>query len=660
MYISNCESPTARVHAQVIRQNCFHRRINFGRCKTPAAFAKLSLRVRQTLLPSPRARIRMMMDTSADEQLAQTTPPRGNVRQQTPQHQIRPEEAASQLDEMVMIAEHSVDSVMERDVKGEAACAEADRPEVPEPPPITSPERAVRQALEDVLLFPKPEDQPPPPSPPSPRCVAARERPQESGDSADEEINQQAAEAASPLTRRVRTGLREMHDFAFDAFTQEPPRMRPLVNKPQQDPQRYAWNCDHLEWSNDNTIPDVFAMVEDCNMDGVIWIPIFTGSHFRDFILKFEDLREVLGWDEFTSRAYLLRSIRIRPLRDHLRHWRYEAMVIYLKETYTSQKNRMATIDAVMNIQRNPNETIRALGLRVSLMTAKAKIDTNQRNKLAGAAFRHALRMDPRLVEHLEKSMYKAATFARQIDLAHEYEYHNGTATSAVITDGSNDIAVMEVRRHPPALTTRSPPSNSTESPHTVRVAPILPASTTKSATAATAADSAKADTPTDEPPTVIIRQFQPPKVIADMVFFLRTTTMSVGMYVVGLEEPVITLVDTGAAVSILPAPLFNKLPTEQRKLTPTTLDIRAGNDTKIICNGIAKLAIWFQPLTKRYEHEFYICNEDTVPILGMDFMSEHDTFVHLKQDKFAIDGVTLSTYDSLGTPVVQGDYDKP
>ena len=191
-----------------------------------------------------------------------------------------------------MIAEHSVDSVLERAVKGEAAGAEANRPDAPEPLLLTSPERAVRQALEDVLLFPKPEDQP---LPPSPRCVAARERPQESGDSADEEINQQAAEAATPLTRRVRTGLREMHDFAFDAFTQEPPRMRPLVNKQQQDPRRYAWNCDHLEWSNDNTIPDVFAMVEDNNMDGVIWIPIFTGGHFRDFILKFEDLREVLG-----------------------------------------------------------------------------------------------------------------------------------------------------------------------------------------------------------------------------------------------------------------------------------------------------------------------------------------------------------------------------
>ena len=229
MYISNCESP------HVIRQNRFHRRINFGSCKTPAAFAKLSLRLRQTLLPSPRARIRMMMDISA-EQLARATTPRGNVIQQTPQQQILPEEAASQFDGMVMIAEHSMDSVTVQDVKGEAACAEADRTEVPEPPLIASPVRAVRQALEDTLLFPKPEDQPLPPSPPSPRCIAARERPQESGDSADEELNQQAAEAASPLTKRVRTILREMHDFAFDAFTQEPSCMRPLVNKQQQDP----------------------------------------------------------------------------------------------------------------------------------------------------------------------------------------------------------------------------------------------------------------------------------------------------------------------------------------------------------------------------------------------------------------------------------------
>ena len=181
-----------------------------------------------------------------------------------------------------------------------------------------------------------------------------------------------------------------------------------------------------------------------------------------------------LGWEEFTSEAYLLCSIRVRPLRKHLRHWVYEAKVIFLEETYTTQMNRMATIDAVMNIQRNPNETIRALGLRVSLMTAQAKIDTNRRNKLAGAAFRHALRMNPRLVEHLEKSMYKAATLARQINLAHEYEHINGIATSAVITDGSNDIAVMEIRRHPPALTTRIPPSSTTESPHTARVAPIL------------------------------------------------------------------------------------------------------------------------------------------------------------------------------------------
>ena len=51
-----------------------------------------------------------------------------------------------------MIAEHIVDSV--QDVKGEAACAEADAPEVPEPRPTASHECIVRQALEDTLLFP--------------------------------------------------------------------------------------------------------------------------------------------------------------------------------------------------------------------------------------------------------------------------------------------------------------------------------------------------------------------------------------------------------------------------------------------------------------------------------------------------------------------------
>ena len=39
---------------------------------------------------------------------------------------------------------------------------------------------------------------------------------------------------------------------------------------------------------------------------------IFTGKNFKCFIEKFfEDLHEVLGWDEMTSQAYLLCSLRL-------------------------------------------------------------------------------------------------------------------------------------------------------------------------------------------------------------------------------------------------------------------------------------------------------------------------------------------------------------
>ena len=85
------------------------------------------------------------------------------------------------------------------------------------------------------------------------------------------------------MTKRVRSAIAKMHSFAFDALTQKTPWMRPLVNKPQQDPRWYAWNCDNLEWSNDKTIPDVFAMVEDNKMDGVIW---FASSLERTFVIS--------------------------------------------------------------------------------------------------------------------------------------------------------------------------------------------------------------------------------------------------------------------------------------------------------------------------------------------------------------------------------------
>ena len=95
-------------------------------------------------------------------------------------------------------------------------------------------------------------------------------------------------------------------------------------------------------------------MTELESMDARIWIPIFTGKSFKGFIEKFEDLREVLRWDEIMSRAYLIRSLRLTdpnaPL--HIPHWKYDAIVIYLTEQYTLLSERLDAITQIMQIQR--------------------------------------------------------------------------------------------------------------------------------------------------------------------------------------------------------------------------------------------------------------------------------------------------------------------
>ena len=52
---------------------------------------------------------------------------------------------------------------------------------------------------------------------------------------------------------------------------------------------------------------------------------------------------------------------------------------------------------------------------------------------------------------------------------------------------------------------------------------------------------------------------------------------------IAGLTDPVHMLVDTGAAVSILPEPHHKRLKESKRKLTTSDLDIRASNGTPIV-----------------------------------------------------------------------------
>ena len=130
---------------------------------------------------------------------------------------------------------------------------------------------------------------------------------------------------------------------------------------------------------------------------------------------------------------------------------------------------------------------------------------------------------------------------------------------------------------------------------------------------------------------------------------------MHIALEFTGLTEPVHLLVDTGAAVSILPEPYYKRLTETHRVLLPNELDIRASNNTPIECEGRVRLQFTIQHYHKKFTHDFYVCNESTTPLLGMDFMSEHNTLVHLRLDKFAIEGVICTTYDETGRVVRQG-----
>ena len=141
-------------------------------------------------------------------------------------------------------------------------------------------------------------------------------------------------------------------------------------------PDRYVKHNDLLEWDEQNTIPDVLAMTEQHLMYAKIWIPIFTGKNFKDFINKFEDLREVLHWSKLTSRAYLLRSIRKRDSQviEHIAQWTYGAMVVYLTEKYTPVSQRLAAIDRVMELERGNLESLQRLAARISRTLADAPL----------------------------------------------------------------------------------------------------------------------------------------------------------------------------------------------------------------------------------------------------------------------------------------------
>ena len=79
---------------------------------------------------------------------------------------------------------------------------------------------------------------------------------------------------------------------------------------------------------------------------------------------------------------------------------------------------------------------------------------------------------------------------------------------------------------------------------------------------------------PTRPTTRVVLRTVERPLALVDKVYLVRNGTLHVKLLVVGLEEELLALVDTGAAVSIIPESTYKKLLKATTSLSPTDLDI--------------------------------------------------------------------------------------
>lgn len=107
-------------------------------------------------------------------------------------------------------------------------------------------------------------------------------------------------------------------------------------------------------------------------------------------------------------------------------------------------------------------------------------------------------------------------------------------------------------------------------------------------------------------------------------------------------------LMDSGAAVSILPVRLFETLPLAKRPTVyEPTVNIIAGNDSDIDCMGLADLTITIDGMT--FTQAFHITTNAPTPILGLDFLKKQDITSRPSQNYYAYQGKQFTLFDSTG-----------
>ena len=112
-----------------------------------------------------------------------------------------------------------------------------------------------------------------------------------------------------------------------------------------------------------------------------------------------------------------------------------------------------------------------------------------------------------------------------------------------------------------------------------------------------------------------------------------------------------LALVDSGATVSTLPKKLFEAIPERTRPiLVPSDVRIKAGNDTAIDCLGMSDVTVQLQDY--EFEQRFYVCTDETIGVLGTDFLRRHSACMDFGREHLFLQGEWVPVYDAYGQAI--------
>ena len=119
-----------------------------------------------------------------------------------------------------------------------------------------------------------------------------------------------------------------------------------------------------------------------------------------------------------------------------------------------------------------------------------------------------------------------------------------------------------------------------------------------------------------------------------------------------GTDVTVLTLIDSGAQVSLIPKHVYEKLPRRKRApLQPTEMKIAMGNGNRIEVYGRADIAFEFQGL--KFQYGMYVVEDSVQPLLGYDFLRDTgDAHISPSEHSVTIMGKKLQLHSKQAVKV--------